>query len=697
MAVFLGAPTIKALARNILLTFVVLLSILATGCSDSNHTSKEPTTVFATFDTPATVEAVEKRFDDLVARVEQLCVEIVTAPTPDWQHHLIPLYDLLIELSDATAYNSQLMTRSPDPAVRALGYVGFVQYPQLTVALTKNVELKMVVVNTLNVLSIATPRQQEVADYLAIKFTSEFSAAEQAAQVEADENLTNVSLLYYNNSVTKSASATFTAEEFGCLSEELKSKIPTDISGDYIFDANSSLYYTLSRSCLDESVRERLHAVQFSKAAAENALLWPIIQQQRLSYAQLFGHEDYAALRLSDTIMADAPRVYELLDEVEQITNPAFERLLQRYKVAQTSAEGEEPETIFAWNRDRYNRVVSDQLLSGPVANPHLLTFPDTFDRTLYLVGKIFGLSFVKTGQLENSWNPDVVEYRVYDQKRNAPVATLLVDPYQLAGISAPENCGRIMASRLLDSGARQVPVIVMNLNLVKSSTETTPMSTYAYEGFGHELGHALHFMLQSSSEPLYQPDFIEVPSMFSEKLVTHPEFFKALLSSNLDQPLAQLPADFVSFWNYNRESPQDFCESQRYTLTLSATAMDLTAWQGGMTDNFAEVAKSNLAHYFFPYSSESQPFYDLPYFVMPATDTRYYQYVLADVVSVDILSLFEASTESIFDPQLGQRYREHILEDCGPDSSAAITDFLGREWNYAAFQDWFDEKTQDL
>lgn len=697
MAVILDVPPINVLARNILLTFFIFLSILVAGCSDSNQSSNEPTTVFATLDTPATVEEVEKRFDDLVARVEQLRVEIVTAPTLDWQHHLIPLYYLLVELSDATAYTSQLMARSPDPAVRALGYVGYVQYPQLTVTLTKNVELKAVVVNALNLLSVATPRQQEVADYLAARFTSEFSAAEQAAQIEADENLTNISLAYYNNAVTKSASATFTAEEFGCLPEEVLAQIPTDSSGDYLFDANSSLYFTLIQSCLDESVRERVHAAYTSKAAAENSLLWPTIQQQRLPYAKVFGYDDYASLRLSHTMRADASQVYELLDVVKEITDPAFERLQQRYIDAQADEEGVAPATVFAWNKNRYFSTVRTQLLTAPVVNPHLLIFPDTFDRTLYLVGEIVGLSFVKTGQLENSWNPDVVEYRVFDHKSNAPVGTLLVDSYQLDGISAPASCSRVMVSRLLDTGKRQVPVVVVNLGVVKSATETTYMTTKAYESFGHELGHALHLMLQSPTVASYQYDFIEIPSMFCQQVVTHPEFFKALLSANPEEPLAQLPADFALLWQYERESPQLFCEDQRYMLALSATAIDLTTWQGGQLDDLADVAKSNLAHYFFPYSRDSQPFYNAAHFIMPVTDTRYYQYVLAQVVSADILSVFEASAESIFDQQLGERYRHHILENCGPDSDAAITNFLGREWSYDAYRNWFETLTQDL
>lgn len=697
MNVLLALSTIKASARNILLTFFLLLSILAAGCSDSNHSSNESKTVFATLATPSTVEEVEERFEDLVARAEQMRAQIVTAQSPDWQHHLVPLSDFLMELSDATSYNSQLMTRSPVPEVRALGYVGYVQYPQLTATLSKDAELTVVVERALSQLTASTPKQQATADYLAAIFTSEYSPAEQTAQLEADEDLTTVSLAYYNNAVTKSASAIFTAEEFSCLPEEILAQIPTDSSGNFIFDANSPLYYTLARSCLDETVRERLHAVYTSKAAAENSLLWPTIQQQRLAYAELFGYDDFASMRLSRTMLADVSRVRELLDEVTEVSDPAFDRLQQRYIDAQASEEGVVPATAFAWNKDRYYSTVKAQLLTAPVVNPHLLTFPATFDRMLYLVGKIVGLSFVKTGQLENSWNPDVVEYRVYDQKTNAAVATFLVDPYQLDGISAVANCSRIMSSRLLDSGERQVPVVVLNLDLVKSTTGTTYMPTYSYESFGHELGHALHFMLMAPAASTYRSDFVEIPSMFCQAVVQHPEFLKAVLSSNPDEPLEQLPADFVTYWQYYRESPVNFCENQRYQLAQSATAIDLTAWQGGLPTDLAEVAKNNLEQYYFPYSSDSQPFYRVAHFIMPATDARYYQYVLADVVSADILSLFETSPESIFDQQLGERYRYHILENCGPDSEAAITSFLGREWNYDAYQDWFEEKTQDL
>lgn len=697
MDVFLALSTVKVSARNILLTFFLLLTILAAGCSDSNHSFNEPTTVFATFDTPATVEEVEAWLFDFVARTEQMRADIVTAQSPDWEHHIFPLYDLILDLSAATAYNTQLLTRSPVPEVRALAYVGYVQLPQLRATLTTDAELKEVVERALSQLMPSTPKQQAAADLLADIYASEFLPAEQAAQLEADENLTNISLAYYNNALSKSASATFTAEEFGCLSEDLLSKFPMDSSGDYIYDANSPYIGNLLQSCLDETVRERVHAVYSSKAAAENSLLWPTILQQRLSYAELVGYDDFASMRLSNSILPSSTEVRALIDEVDAITAPAFERLKQRYIEVQASEVGEVPTTVFAWNRSRYYFTVKAQLLTPPLVDPHLLTFPDTFDRMLYLVGKIVGLSFVKTGQLANSWNPDVIEYRVYDQKTNAPVATFLVDPYQLNGITTPASCTNLMSSRLLDSGERQVPVVVLNLGLDKSTTGTTSISTNSYRAFGHELGHALHFMLKLPAASSYQSDFVEIPSMFCQAVVKHPEFLKAVLSSNPDEPLEQLPADFVAQWQYERESPVQICENQRFQLLQSATAIDLTTWQGGMPIDLAEVSKDNLQQYSFAYSSNSQPFYNSPYFIMPGTDTHYYMYVLARVVASDILGVFEASPESIFDQQLGERYRTYILENCGPDSAAAITGFLGREWNYDAYQDWFEGKTQDL
>jgi len=682
-------------SRSIPLTVFILVSVFISGCNNDKHSSIKEKTVFATLIAPSTTQDVQTMLSDFTVQVKQMHTQIMTAQALDWEHDIIPLNDLLKKLDDANKYNTQLMNKSPDSELRNLAYLGYQQYPLLIESLIGDIELITIVKTSLKNLTPKTPRQEEAANYLS-SIENKYSSDELVAIAEVNEELTSTSLEYYNNTFSKSSSGTFTPEEFSCLSEDLLSKFLKNSSGNFIYDSLSFYPVNLYLSCLDDEVREKINAIENSKSAKENSLLWPSIMMNRLSYAQLKGYDNFASDRLSNTMLKNVENIRVLLDNVDNITAPAFEQLGKYFKDIQMAEYGMMPNSVTRWNWQRYSSAVKHEIYGPKVDNPYVLKFPETFDRMLYLVGKILGLNFVKKGTLENSWNPEVIEYLVYDLDTNNSIGTLLLDPYQVKGTNNVPNASILMSPRLLDSGERQQPIVVLNSNINKSITGTTYISSKDYKDFGHELGHALHFLLKAPTAS-YKSDFVEIPSTFIEELVQNTEFLKALLSPEPDEPLEQLSDEFVNYWNYYRNSAISIADNERHTLTLSATSIDVTAWQGDEIIYLHEAAKINQEKYFYTPANDSKPFYDKFYFINPGTDARYYQYVLAKVIAMDILSLFKSSPESVFNQELGRRYRHEVLVNCGPDTEASITNFLGRKWNYDAYKKWFDEKTDVL
>ncbi len=687
--------------KPVLLIMLIFIGAVLSGCGGSDSDSApapEATTVFSTMAAPASEPEVRDWLSSLSAKVSTVSSNILTSPALTWESNILPLYDCLKELGDAEDYNAQLMIRSHDPAVRALANVGYQQIPDLSAAIKEDTALKLKVLQSLASMIPSNPKQKEAKSYLNSFFDTRYTDAELQAISAANESLTAVSLLYYQNAVTKSASATFSPAEFACLPSSIKSQIPTDSDGNYVFDANSSLSFTLAESCLPEAIRERLNAVAHSKAASENAPLWPVITERRLTYAKAFGFDSFAQQRLSDNMFQTTTAVQALLDNIETITQPTFERLRQRFETIQASEQGYFPATFQHWNRDRYYSAVRAQILGPPPANPKLLVFPEVFERMLFHFGRIVGLEFVKSNSPQTWWNSNVIEYQVYDSNTGFPAGTFLLDPYQISGLTDLANAGYLKSPGILESGQIQVPIVRLNANLAESPSAGIALSSAEYISFAHELGHAMHYLLKpsnASTGPL--EDYMEIPSITFERIAGTPSFLKALLSADPLSPLAAVPDDLLHYLQYYALNPVSIAENRRYYLVISSAALHASMWTGGVQTELSDLFRQGYSDYYFPMSDLAQPGYSYTHLIKPGTDVAYYMYLFAEVIAPDILSVFEASPDSVFDETIGQRFRSSILEQSAYNRNQALESFLGRPWNYNAYRDWFETATSQL
>jgi Zn-dependent oligopeptidase len=680
--------------------FLAILTAATLGGCGGNNPAPEATTVFSTLNAPVTQTEVQNWLNSLSVQASAASSGILTSPALTWESHILPLSDCLLTLTDSEIYNSQLMTRSHDPAVRNLAGSWYQQIPAISDNIRENAALKTKVVQSLETMVSSNPKEKEAKNYLLNFFNTKYSDSQLNAISVANQHLTTISLIYYHNSITKSAFSTFSAADFACLPSNIKSQISTDSAGNYVFDANdnSSLNFTLAKSCLSENTRERLSAVSNSKAASENAPLWPEIAKRRVTYAQAFGFENFALQRLSDNMIQTTTAVYSLLDNLKSITQPAFERLTQRYKAAQSSEQGILPTTVYNWNRDRYYSTVCSQVLSDPPSDPKFLTFPETFESMLLHFGRIAGLKFIKSSVPKTWWNSNVIEYTVYERKTMFPAGTLLVDPYQISGLSDAASAGYLKIPRIQESGKIETPIVKLDANLSKSSSGEVVLSFREYTSFAHELGHVVHFLLKpynSSTKSL--EDFIEIPSITFEHIAKTPTFLKAVLSTDPYSPLKSLPADFLDYFQYYLLNPVLICEDQRIGLSFSATAISASSWTSGVPADLGKVFQQSQKDYYFAMSDLAEPGYSESYFIRPTTDASYYYYSLAYVIAADILSVFKDAPNFIFDDNIGQRYRYYILQQSSYGRLQALNSFLGRPWNYNAYKSWFETATSQL
>jgi thimet oligopeptidase len=60
-------------------------------------------------------------------------------------------------------------------------------------------------------------------------------------------------------------------------------------------------------------------------------------------------------------------------------------------------------------------------------------------------------------------------------------------------------------------------------------------------------------------------------------------------------------------------------------------------------------------------------------------------------VIAKDLLTAFE--TSGLMDPATDRRYRDLVLAPGGSkDAATLVKDFLGREYEFTAYEDWLNE-----
>ncbi|MCO4782749.1 MAG: hypothetical protein KC646_10535 [Candidatus Cloacimonetes bacterium] len=678
--------------KTTLLTILIVSSIFFIGC-DSNHSPNLSPTVFSELAVPTNAVDIQTWLNQMPVQASALKSKVLSSTSLTWEQDILPVYDLIKQLNINKTYSGLLLNRSHDPNIRTLGYTGFQQIPVIESSIKDDQKLKAKIMEALDVLSINNPKQRDAANYFNSIYSTKLTSTELKLLSQVNNELTTTSLAFYTNASTKSFVTTFSQMDFSCLSSKLKSKFSTNSANDYIFDANHAYQVNLLRSCLPEPIREKISATTRSKASKENSLLTPYILKKRLEWAKIQGYDDFASARLSRTILATTTDVKSFLAEVNYGTNPAMVRLKNRFKDLQMSETGVRPTTVFDWTYRRYYSDVRSQLHTGVSTTPIVFQYPETVDRMLDLLGKVVGVNLVKTGVAKTKWSSYIIEYKLYDTDLNTPIGILLLDPYKVENTNSTPATVVIQQGRVLESGIIKTPIITVSMPLKQSSQSFT---SYDYESFAHEFGHAFHMFLRPYNQSS-KHDFQETPSAFFEEIASHPSFFKSILSTNPDIPLTSLPNVFASRWNYERQDPLYISDNIQSTLSLSQTALDIATWTSGSSTDFSEIFKENSKKYRFQYSNLAKPGYDLGYFVNPNTDATYYLYVLGKVLAKDMMSIFEASPDKVFDKNIGRQYRKYILEETSPNTQKSIESFLGRKWSTNSYKVWFENATKDL
>lgn len=397
----------------------------------------------------------------------------------------------------------------------------------------------------------------------------------------------------------------------------------------------------------------------------------------RAEKAKLLGYENFAALKLDDTMAKTPPAVMGLLE-------PVWEKALEKAAADQAelariaAAEGRN-HAIAPWDWRYYaEKLRAERFAFDEAELKPYLQLERVIDAAFDVASRLFGVSFVERPDIV-AWHPDVRVFEVRSREGDR-IATFLADYFA----RPTKRSGAWMSS--LESGytlgAGSLPIVYNVMNFAKPAPgEPALLSLDEARTLFHEFGHGLHGMLTevrwpSISGTSVSRDFVELPSQLYEHWLTVPAVLaRHALHYRTGKPMPEeLIAKMEAARNFNAGfNTVEFTSSALVDMAYHARSdapADPMAFEAetlarlNMPD--AIVMRHRTPHFQHVFAGDGY-------------SAGYYSYMWSEVLDADAFAAFE-ETNDPFNPDLAAKLKRHIYAAGGSaDPEELYTAFRGR------------------
>jgi thimet oligopeptidase len=237
----------------------------------------------------------------------------------------------------------------------------------------------------------------------------------------------------------------------------------------------------------------------------------------------------------------------------------------------------------------------------------------------------------------------------------------------------------------------RRLPEGVLMCNFPRpEGDEPALMEHDGVKTFFHEFGHLLHHVLGGHTEwagisgVATEWDFVEAPSQMLEEWVwdvgTLQSFARHVETG------APIPAELIERARRADEYGKGLWVRQQ--MFYAAVSLELHARDPRGLDTTRLTAE--LQNKYTPFKYVENTYFHESFGHLDGYSAIYYTYMWSLVIAKDLFSVFQR--EGLSNPQPALRYRRAVLEPGGGRPAAELVHhFLGRDYDFAAYQKWLD------
>ena len=401
----------------------------------------------------------------------------------------------------------------------------------------------------------------------------------------------------------------------------------------------------------------------------------------RAEKARLLGYQNYAELKLDNTMAKTPEAVNDLLMRVWE---KAVARARDEEKALAELIVGEgRNHEVMPWDWRHYAEKRRTQLFdfSEGELKPYL-QLEKIIEACFEVARRLFGIRAIPVKDVV-AYHPDVRVFEIQDVSGKL-IAMFLGDYFARASkrSGAWMSAFQTQHKLALKNGAvGEIPIIYNVCNFAKPEAgKPALLSLDDARTLFHEFGHALHGMLSDVTYPTVSGtgvsrDFVELPSQLYEHWLTVPEILKAYaVHYQTGQPMPQALLDKVL-------ASRTFNSGFSTVEFTSSALVDMAFHTRGAVSDPMAVQAEVLSGIGMPQSivmRHATPHFQ-HVFAGDGYSAGYYSYMWSEVLDADAFSAFE-ETGNAFDPAMAKRLKDNIYSVGGSiDPEDAYKAFRGK------------------
>lgn len=429
----------------------------------------------------------------------------------------------------------------------------------------------------------------------------------------------------------------------------------------------------------------------------------------RQELAATLGFETWADFATADQMIGSAASVKHFLGELDAASKAGAAReysmVLDFARQRQASLTAIDAASAIYWYEE-YRRAAFD--FDSQSVRPYL-PYGRVQQGVLDTAAKLFHVEF-RPAESAAVWDPSVTAWDVYDrgpqsEQTGQPIGRFYLDMHPRAGKNkwfsafplVPGIRGKQAPEAALicnfPGGPAATQAAAHDVEHPAGQAEDPGLLQYSdVVTFFHEFGHLMHAILGGQQQWAgvsgisTEGDFVEAPSQMLEEFFRNPGLLQSFARHY--QTGAPLPADLIE--RMNRASAFGRGNWVRAQLFYTRFSLDLHDRPPAAIDLDALMRAGYTAALPYTWVDGNRLYASFTH--LNGYSSNYYTYLFDKVIALDFYRQFDP--QNPIEGPAALRYREQVLEPGGSEPGATIVkNFLGREQNLEAFEDWMNEE----
>jgi len=442
-------------------------------------------------------------------------------------------------------------------------------------------------------------------------------------------------------------------------------------------------YIPFLRYAENDELRRQLHREYNNRAYPTNRDVLQQLVEKRFELAQLTGYDVWADWATADKMSGSGQAVREFVTKAADASRARSQRDYELY-VARLEEIDPEAQAVMPWQSSWIgNKIRKEKYAIDAAETRPYFEYSKVRDGIFQLTSDLFGLT-IKPADLE-TWDESVGSYEMW--KGDELLGQFFLDMHPREG-----KYGHA-AMFFVDGGidGKYLPKAALVTNFPggdgKGYMEESQVTTFL-----HEFGHLIHWLLmnhqrwQRSTMP--QWDFVEAPSQMLQEWIYDTETLQSFATNDAGEPI---PAELVEKMSAAQNFAQGlFIYRQMGLADVSLSIHDKDPSTFDLETAINEVDKR---YELFPKADDTHFYASFNHLGQEAYSAGYYTYMWSLVIADDMFSKFQE--DGLMNTAISYDYRDKVLAEGGSRPAGdSVADFLGRPYNFEAFQSKLDDES---